>query len=495
MMHFSLPGSARLIDLASGTTLGADDIKRKIALWQTLLQGYDAKRVVLTADSSASWVLVDLACLLSDITITPLPTYLSAAQRKSVLHSLQPDIWLSDVELNESGCSLLEEFDGLLLYQRQVEHLVTVPADTQKITFTSGSTGAPKGVCLSARSQLDVAISLKVRVEHICEELPRHLCLLPLPTLLENVAGVYAPLLAGGDVLIAADSLRGFSGSRLVAPQQLLQLISQVQPKSLILVPELLQLLLQAIAQGWHAPTSLEFIAVGGAYVSAQLMQQAAAAGLPVYQGYGLSECGSVVALSDTSAAQAGDAVGSPLACRDVQIIDGELVVNTPFLGYLGELDSAAARVYTGDLAKWNANGELQILGRRKNLLINSFGRNISPEWVEAALTDSGLIQQAMLLGDAKPYCAALLYAPPTVSEAQLAEAVRLVNQQLPDYARVMVFHRIEIPFSQSQGTLTANGRLRRNNILQGYASAIAALFSHDHLATGASYELLPISA
>ncbi|MDP5190394.1 AMP-binding protein [Rheinheimera baltica] len=488
-MQFTLADSARLIDASNNFTLDSAAIQRRVKQWQTLLLGYEGCRVVLTADSGINWILVDLACLTAGILLTPLPTYLSEAQRSAVLTKLQPNLWLSDVEITDVACTLLEEFDGLLLYRREVNSNVMVAAGTQKITFTSGSTGDPKGVCLSARSQLDVALALKARVEHISESSARHLCLLPLPTLLENIAGVYAPLLAGGDVIVAPDALRGFSGSRLTAPQRLLQLISAQQPKSLILVPELLKMLIQAASQGWTVPTSLEFIAVGGAYVSPALMKKAASLGLPVYQGYGLSECGSVVALSDTPPKYATESVGQPLACRDVQIINGELVVNTPFLGYLGEAHSATQQVYTGDLAEWTAHGALRILGRRKNMLINSFGRNISPEWVETALTDSGVVQQAMLLGDAQPYCGALLFAPAEVSDIKLDEVVAKVNLQLPDYARVVSYHRLAAPFSVQHSTLTDNGRLRRSRIEQCYAPQISALF------TGDKYELLSIPA
>ena len=300
--------------------------------------------------------------------------------------------------------------------------------------------------------------------------------------MLENIAGVYAPLLAGGEVLLMPDAGRGFAGSSLANPQQLLGLISQTQPHSLILVPELLQLLVQAALKGWPVPASLQFIAVGGAKVAVDTLRQAAALKLPVFQGYGLSECGSVVALCSVDAAHASDAAlqsaGKPLAHLEVRIEQGEIQVKTPFLGYMGQSEAQAdAWVATGDLGQWSADGDLQILGRRNNLLISSFGRNISPEWVESELTKTGLIQQAVLCGDAKPYCIALLYAIPTVSDQQLADYLDWLNQQLPDYARVARFHRLNSPLSQAEGTLTTNGRPRRASIVQIYQQQIASLY------------------
>ena len=220
----------------------------------------------------------------------------------------------------------LAAFGGFELYQRKPTTKAAIPATTQKVTFTSGSTGQPKGVCLSGVAQLQVAQSLVTRINIPA---PRHLCLLPLPTLLENIAGVYAPLIAGGEVFIATEAARGFNGSRLESPGLLLSLISKVQPQTLILVPELLQLLIHACGQGWQPPACLQFIAVGGAKVAVDLLQQAAGCGLPVYQGYGLSECCSVVALSDVPALQASKLqlaqVGRVLPHLQVKIVNDEV--------------------------------------------------------------------------------------------------------------------------------------------------------------------------
>ncbi|MFC4654236.1 AMP-binding protein [Rheinheimera marina] len=486
-MKLQLPATARLTQWG-GNSLSSNELLQEVMIWQELLLGYDARRIVLEADSGLQWALLDLACLAADLVLVPLPTYLSSSQRDAVLAQLQPDLLISDSPEQQSG-ELLEEYAGLSLYRLPMHGNALVPAGTQKITFTSGSTGQPKGVCLSAEQQLDVALWLAARVQQISQGTPRHLCLLPLPTLLENIAGIYAPLLEGGEVVLAKDAERGFSGSRLTEPQKLLALISQVQPKSLILVPELLQFLLLACQSGWQAPTSLEFIAVGGAVVSPALLQAAAKAGLPVYQGYGLSECASVVALSVDPAEQAGASVGLPLAGRQVRIEDGELVVQTPFLGYLGEPGSASDEVRTGDLASWGPNGELLITGRKKNLLINSFGRNISPEWVETALTSTGAVMQAILLGDGQPACVALLFARPEVSDQQLAAVVDSVNAQLPDYARIARYSRLSQPFSVAEGSLTDNGRLRRQAIQQLYSQHIDQLYS------GVRDELLSLSA
>lgn len=487
--NLTLPGTARLTDAISGESFCAEAIQRQIAGWQQLLSTLQARRVVFKAQSSVQWALLDLACLHADLLFVPVPAYVSEAQWCHVLSQVSPDLIISDVPfaLDAALSKALDlrwvhEFGGFQLYlsAQPAYQDILIPAGTQKVTFTSGSTGTSKGVCLSVASQLQVAASL---VERIKLPNPRHLCLLPLPTLLENIAGVYAPLLAGGEVFIAPEAARGFNGSRMENPQRLLGLISEIQPQSLILVPELLQLLVHACQQGWTAPGSLRFIAVGGAKVAVDLLKQAALCGLPVYQGYGLSECCSVVALSDQSALHASplklQQVGKVLPHLEVKIVDDEIMVKTPFLGYLGDSASGTEPwVATGDLGALDAENHLVIWGRKKNLLILSSGRNVNPEWVEAELVKTGLIQQAVLYGDAKPYCVALLYcANPAVTDTQLAEFVSRINQQLPDYARVERFIRLAIPLSESQNTLTANGRPKRPQIAALYGEALAELY------------------
>ena len=138
----------------------------------------------------------------------------------------------------------------------------------------------------------------------------------------------------GGCIHLVSDQGRGFSGSRLTDPMALLGAITKAEPETLILVPELLQLLVIASGMGWQAPASLRFIAVGGSKVAPALLARARALGLPVHQGYGISECASVVSLATADNSHA-DSVGRILPHLTVTIIDSELVVSgNTFLGY-----------------------------------------------------------------------------------------------------------------------------------------------------------------
>lgn len=468
--------------------------------------------VALLADNGYAWIVADLACLHAGVRCVPLPLFFSDEQLLHAVSVCQPDALLKDAHTATVssvldplfGLSLgnardgsegqtLEFNDGhariatLQLYQASSTMPTdAVPDTTQKITFTSGSTGDPKGVCLSVAQQFNVAQSL---VERIGLSQPRHLCVLPLSTLLENVAGVYAPLLCRGTVLTPSLASVGFEGSRLVAPQAFLQALHQYQPHTLILIPQLLQLLLGACAQGWQPPASLRFIAVGGGTVSPLLLQQAHALGLPVFEGYGLSECASVVALNspkrmeNSPEMQRLDASGKPLAHVHVAIEDGEIIVQgNTFLGYAGMPETwGQDRVATGDLGALTEDGFVQIFGRRKNVLVSSFGRNISPEWVEAELISCGMLREVVVFGDARPYCIALLTPlMPIHSEAQknaLTQAIHSINQRLPDYARIQAWAVLPQPLSEADGLLTANGRPKRDQIQTVYQPLIHALY------------------
>jgi long-chain acyl-CoA synthetase len=431
--------------------------------------------VALYCDNSPQWVIVDLACQHADVVFTAIPLFFSKQQITHLLDTAKPQLLLSDKKMEMDG-----EIDepNLLLqaYQLAVDTKPLLPDSTSKITYTSGSTGQPKGVCLSVGNQLNVAQSL-LHVTGLHSS--KHLCLLPLSTLLENIAGVYAPLLAGGCVYLAQDQQRGFQGSRLDNPPQLFACIDKAQPNSLILVPELLQVLIQGAVKGWQIPDSLQFIAVGGSKVTQSLLERARQLGFPVYQGYGLSECGSVVSLETEEYCTPGSS-GKLLPHLRARVIDSELVVQgNTFLGYLDQPDSWGEKeVYTGDIAEMT-DQEIFIKGRQKNLLINSFGRNISPEWIEAEMLASGLFQQFVVFGDSQAYCVALLvtYSEQTEQEV-VSQTIAAVNQGLPDYAQVKAFIRLVKPMSYASGLLTANGRPRRTGIAEKYAQQINALYS-----------------
>lgn len=448
------------------------------------LARYEVNSLGLYAANSIDWVMVDLACQRADHCIVPIPTFFSTSQIEHTLNSCQLDAFVTDdpelmAVLPNINCHSVGKLAGteleLILLCKHKRDLVR-PQGTGKITFSSGSTGQPKGVCLSHGQLKFQADALR---QSVALSSPRHLCLLPLSTLLENVAGIYAPLLAGGEIIIPAQRELGFEGSALVDQDKFLVTISTSQPDSIILVPQLLLLLVAAISKGWKPPDSLKFIAVGGSKVSMQLLSNAIALGLPVFEGYGLSECCSVVSLNTPSKSEIGSC-GKPLQHLELSFDEGEVCVSgNTMLGYVNEPTSWNSRfIRTGDLGHLDHNGFLHIDGRKKNVLISSFGRNISPEWVESELLANPMLFEAVVVGDARPHCSALLSVRDAqTNDAELQYWIDLVNAKLPDYARIKRWHRTALPLSKQEGLLTENGRPIRQAINAVYAAEIESLY------------------
>ncbi len=158
--------------------------------------------------------------------------------------------------------------------------------------------------------------------------------------------------------------------------------------------------------------------------------------------------------------------VGRPLRAGTVHIRDGEIVAR-----------SGAKWVATGDLGRLDEDGFLHLEGRRRNVLITSFGRNVSPEWPEAELVAGAAIAQAAVFGEGRPcLCAVLVPADAAASDVALAQEVDAANARLPDYARVRAWVRAEAPFTCGNGLATANGRPRRDAIWGTYGERLDAL-------------------
>jgi long-chain acyl-CoA synthetase len=436
-------------------------------------------------DNAPAWMVVDLAAMANDIPLVPLPLFFSNAQ---LLHAITdaganclicdnaPHFCaiLGEVVTGQSTLSVAGK--TLTLLQLNIASK-SLPKGTAKITYTSGTTGAPKGVCLSKHAMLSVARAIQTATQLSAHDV--HLCVLPLSTLLENVAGVYAVLLAGATAHVLPSAQVGLTGSSFNI-QQLCAALAHTKASTAILIPQLLSALVGACEAGTQLP-HLRFVAVGGAHVAIPLLQRASALKLPVFEGYGLSESASVVALNTPAANKIGSA-GKPLPHIEIAFsAENEILVKgASLLGYTGDMtvDSAEDYIKTGDIGYLDADGFLMINGRKKNIFITSFGRNVSPEWVERELTSCDTIVQACLFGEAKPWNTAIILPSVGATFAQIEASIQTVNANLPDYARITEWLPALAPFSIQNQQLTANGRLKRDMIWQQYETQVNALYA-----------------
>lgn len=473
--------------VGSSQTLTYGQLVKRIQWLSQTLRDKGVQRLAILADNGPEWALTDLAAYHLGIPCIPLPPFFSPSQLAHCLQDSQPDLIVTDrpdvfaalyPQLTYAEFPLYDIQTLTALRPNSLMTPPSLPEGTGKITYTSGTTGEPKGVCLSHSAITQVAMSLlRASAGHAGD---RHLSILPLATLLENVAGLYTPLMAGATVyLLSRDELGGSSLATMA--QQLTQLCHTHHVSTTILTPHLLQSWCQYLTQKPGSPRSLRFVAVGGAAVPLALLKQAREQLLPVFEGYGLSECASVVSLNTPQAHQLG-CVGKPLPHLAVRLADdGEILVQgNLFLGYLGKGTLKQEEWFeTGDLGDWDADGFLHIRGRKKNIFITSQGRNISPEWLEKTLLDQPEIAQVAVFGEGLPQPIAVIIAAPSESHLTdtkdaLAHAVQRANLTLPNYARIARWVAGTTPFTPQNGLLTANGRVRRDSIQAHYAEPLA---------------------
>jgi long-subunit acyl-CoA synthetase (AMP-forming) len=253
-----------------------------------------------------------------------------------------------------------------------------------------------------------------------------------------------------------------------------------------VLVPQLLRhwvAELQAVNQ--TAPSSLRFVAVGGAPVPKQVANAAWGLGIPVHEGYGLSECCSVVAVNRPKQRRPGT-VGKPLSGLSVSIDDGEIVVDGPSItdGYLGQ-EPAQRPWRTGDLGAIDGDGFITVKGRKDSLLVTSYGRNVSPEWIETMLLADPRIAFCAVAGHGEPHLTAVLVPSPQgaawFAEATSKDILGLLSDHCsdaPDYAVPRGY--VIVSFQEAlDNQLLSNGRPVRKNIanfvLERAAASLAA--------------------
>jgi long-chain acyl-CoA synthetase len=459
----ALPGYAERIAVetpAQILTYGA--LSEAVAAVQNLLHG--TKMAAIMMENSPAWIVMDIACIASDVPLLPLPSFFSKRQITHALADAGVDTIFTDQPQRFAGKSEKIWIAEQSYWRVTLAHaLKSLPAHTAKITYTSGTTDEPKGVCLTQEAMETVAWSLLSVID--TPAAGRHICLLPLAVLLENIAGVYTALLAGATICLPPV---------IHEPEVLHAAINDYQATSCILVPELLRMLL---AVGKPLP-SLAYVAVGGARVAPELLQAALFKSIPVYEGYGLTEAASVVAVNTPDAYKIGSA-GKLLPHIKMHVDgNGELHLRHPlFSGYLGD-DAPQHEWYpTGDIGRIDDDGFLFIEGRKKNVYITSFGRNVSPEWIESVLTASPAIAQAVIYGEAKPFSTAIIVPR---QPQDIPAVIRQINNQLPDYARIGAHVLAREPFSISNGQLTGTGRPRRQMVYHIYADAIDACYARE---------------
>ncbi|MFH1529567.1 MAG: long-chain fatty acid--CoA ligase [Pseudomonadota bacterium] len=255
----------------------------------------------------------------------------------------------------------------------------------------------------------------------------------------------------------------------------------------------------------------LRFFVSGAAPLSREVAMFISSLGVPVYEGYGLTECGGASHLNAPGRFRPGS-VGRALDGVETRIeSDGEILLRSPACmdGYLGDPDGTAAMlgedgwIHTGDIGRLDGDGYLTVSGRKKELLVTAVGKNVSPHKIETALKRIPFINRAAVFGDGRPHLVALvtlneercrqwaaqegregITSGALAGDLDLYERVEreieAMNREMAPPERVRRFAILGRQFTVEDGELTSHDKIRRHQIQERYSSVLDSLFDEE---------------
>jgi long-chain acyl-CoA synthetase len=395
---------------------------------------------------------------------------------------------------------------------------VAVPtAQLATICYTSGTSGKPKGVMLShgnIRANVQQCQDAKIAHKDMI-----FLSLLPLSHMFERTGGYYLPLSLGAQVIytrgipqLAEDLKQQPVTTMFVAPrvlerlharilqglkeqnklplfQRLADAAWRVEKREGSLVDRLVVLVLQRVMgkkiREKIAPT-LTLLVSGGAALSSAVAKTFVAIGLPVLQGYGMTEAAPVLTVNRPQHNDP-ESVGPALPGVDLRIADdGELLARGPNVmqGYWNNSEATAAILgadgwlRTGDLAAMHED-RYTIKGRKKDILVMSNGEKFSPQDAELAILGDPTFEQVMLIGEGKPFLT-LACVSPTTDEKEL---VKRANAQLASFPRWVKVRQVIAQteaWTVDNGLLTPTLKVKRAAVLSNFNAQIETIYASD---------------
>ena len=509
------------------------------------------ERVVLMAPNSLDWAIMDFAILsIGAITVPLYPTFspreihyvlgdsgaglilLESAREWRHIQSWgvpSDRILLRDAnaaqEVGLGHWGALEGEDASLRDVELEERLTALQRQqTATIVYTSGTTGWPKGVMLSHGNILS-------NIEGFVPLVPLHagqrlLSILPLSHIFERGTGHFGAYLLGLEVAYAE------------RPDTVLRDMETAHPDIVVAVPRVFQLLYSRVrrniedrpgllgrflrrgagldpqgrpAARWQRSLTrrllirnlrkklggrLRFFVSGGAPLDAEIARFFIELGLPVIEGYGMTEASPVIAANPLEAIRPGT-VGQFLPNLEGRIAaDGEILVRGPSImqGYWNN-ESATREtlvdgwLHTGDVGSLDPDGYLHISDRKKDLIVNSAGENIPPQKIEMRLMAQALIDQAVVFGDRMPYLVALIFpnrellkervgahADEAATRKAIHAAIATALADLPSHEQVRRFALLSEALSEANGELTPTLKVKRRVVAEHYAELLARM-------------------
>jgi len=462
----------------------ADRARAFAARLREVAIGHDDK-VILYGENRPEWIIALWGCLLEGVIAVPIDYRSSPEFVERIKNIVAARMVLTG---EETGM-----YDGPAPVA-STEPVTITKDQTAEIIFTSGATAEPKGVIITHRNILANIVPVEGEVKkYLRYARPfapiRFLNLLPLSHMFGQAMATFIPPMLPGVVVF----MRGF------APNEILRQIRTRRISVLVSVPQILEILRAHLVQTFpelrrfkpwkghwlrrwwryrkvHRLFGWKFwsFIVGAAPLPADLEAFFSELGFLVIQGYGLTETAPIVTLNHPFHARRGS-VGKPIGGVEVKIAaDGEILVRGDNVtsGYFQHPEETARAFeggwfHTGDIGVLKDNGELTILGRKKEMIVTPEGLNVFPEDVESVLKQQPGVRDAAVIGTDRVHAVLILD-----HGADAGEIVRRANLRLADFQRVRSFSMWPYDeFPHTEGT----GKLKRLDIARGTPPAASA--------------------
>ncbi len=521
----------------SGAELLDQVARVRAFLRQTRLQ--PGERCALLGPNSIRWAAIDLALMAEGLVVVPLYSRQAPAELVAMMKDCTPRLLIAaDSTLGDSVAQFWPEapprstFDEILQSMPSEKGIAAPPnprraEDLVTIIYTSGTSGEPKGVCLSTKN-LDHMLSCTTgwidRLEKSHREPLRVFQYLPF-----NFAAswiVMMSCLTRETVLTLSTDLNKLADEiRLSAPNYffnvptLLERVKRGVEEALAKRGSLIRSIYKRGRAAWQRQNeggsgggwwlfaaqklifgkirerfgpNLRGLVCGSAPLAPETQEFFAMLGIPIWQVYGLTETCGICTMDDPRIPSEPGRVGQSVPGIAMKTgANEEILVSGPniFPGYWNRREETARVLengwfHTGDQGEVNSRGNWRISGRIKNLIILNSGHNIAPEPIEDKIAQhlSGA-QQVVVVGNGRGYLCALLTGP--VDSEAVQAALHLVNSDLPHYRQVRNFTIVREVFTPENTLLTANGKLKRDAINHRYREEIEQMYRKHAAAAG----------
>jgi long-chain acyl-CoA synthetase len=494
-------------------------------------------RCALLAPNSIRWAAFDLALMAEGLIVVPLYARQSSAELAAMMRDSEPNLlFVSDGALGDSAMQARTGdtatlprralFDEVLRLQASAQSIPDSPnpsqgADIVTIIYTSGTSGEPKGVCLTTANLTHMLSCTTERLNQLMGQ-----------TREPDRVFHYAPFNFAASWILLLSCLS--RESVLTLSTDLTQLPEEIRlssPHYFLNVPTLLERVRRGVEDAlskraapirslyakvrgaWQRKNAgrtnpidalwlalgqrlifskvrarfgphLRGLICGSAPLAPETQQFFLMLGIPVLQAYGLTETTAICTLDDPRVPVEPGYVGQAIRGIEMKIAENEeIIVRGPhiFAGYWNRPEETARGLrdgwfHTGDQGEVNSRGNWRIIGRIKNLIILNSGHNIPPEPIEDNISQQlPAAQHIVIIGNGRGYLCALIAG--SVEPTNVQSALDAVNSSLPHYRQIRNFAIVREDFTPENGLLTANGKLRRDAINARFASEINSMY------------------